>query len=255
MIYIGTSGWQYEDWRGRFYPRHLPKSSWLDLFAQRFPTVEVNNSFYRLPAESAFVRWREIVPPGFVVTVKANRFITHIKRLKDCADPLALFWSRAALLGDRLGVVLFQLPPRFKADHDRLREFCALLPDEMRAAIEFRDETWETDETYEILDDAGAAFVLADWPGYDAPDVLCGSWSYIRFHKGGPMRPGYSRTKLVRWTDRIAAMDARDVYIYFNNDTGGAALRDAVTLTTLLEDRGVPVAGPQDRRGITRRAG
>ncbi len=246
MIVIGTSGWQYDDWRGRFYPKELPKSAWLSYFVERFPTVEVNNTFYRLPEETTFVRWRDLTPSGFVMTIKANRFITHIKRLKDAADPLALFWSRCALLEDRLGVVLFQLPPRFKADTQRLREFCALLPEPMVPAFEFRDATWEQDETYEILDRAGAALVIADRPGLDSPTVVCGGWSYIRFHQGAPHRTGYPRSKLERWADRIAALDAHDTYVYFNNDPGGAALRDAVTLSELLDERGQDVSGPRD---------
>ena len=252
MILVGTSGWQYDDWRGRFYPEKLPKDGWLAYFSARFPTVEVNNTFYRLPEERSFDRWRDGTPDGFVITVKASRFITHIKRMKDADEPLQTFWERAHRLGPKLGPVLFQFPPRFRADHDRLRAFCSLLPGEMRAAFEFRDASWETAATYEILDDAGAAFVLADWPDYTPPDVVCGGWSYVRFHKGGPLRTGYSRTKLARWADRIAATGG-DTYVYFNNDPGGAALRDAHTLTHLLDERRMEVIGPRD--DVRRRAG
>lgn len=253
MILVGTSGWQYDDWRGRFYPKELPKTRWLDYFAARFPTVEVNNTFYRLPEERSFDRWRDGTPADFVITVKANRFITHIKRMKDSADALETFWSRASRLGDKIGPVLFQLPPRFRADHERLAAFCELLPSQMRAAFEFRDPEWETPQTYEILDRAGASFVLADWPQREAPDVVCAGWSYVRFHKGSTVRVSYSAAKLRRWADRLAAMGADPVYVYFNNDPGGAALRDARTLTKLLAERAMDVRGPAD--GALRRAG
>jgi uncharacterized protein YecE (DUF72 family) len=242
MIWIGTSGWQYDDWRGRFYPRDLPKSDWLPFFAARFPTVEVNNTFYRLPGERAFVRWRDASPPGFLVTVKASRFMTHLKRLREPTEPLRLFWTRARKLGSKLGPVLFQLPPRFPADPGRLREFCRALPKGIRPAFEFRDTTWENAETYAILESAGAAFVMADWPGVSVRPVVTGGWSYVRMHKGTRVTPGYTRTKLCHWADRIAGLPAADVYVYFNNDTGGAAIRDALALTALLRDRGCDVA-------------
>ena len=243
MIRIGTSGWQYADWAERFYPRGLPKSQWLAFFSARFATVEVNNTFYRLPNEQAFVRWRRETPADFVVTVKASRYITHIRRLRDSEDAVKLFWTRCRGLGDKLGPVLFQLPPRFPADTQRLREFCRHLPKTMRAAFEFRDTSWEVPETYRILEEAGAAFVLADSPGARVPEVVTGGWSYVRFHKGTRRNPGYTRAKLARWADRIAAMAASEVFVYFNNDTGGAALRDAARLRQLLRDRGCAVAG------------
>jgi uncharacterized protein YecE (DUF72 family) len=244
MIIVGTSGWQYDDWRGRFYPEALATSEWLEHFSRVFPTVEVNNSFYRLPDERAFDRWRRLTPDDFVVTVKANRYITHIKRLKDPADALELFWSRCRRLGHKLGPVLFQLPPRFKADVQRLRGFVDLLPKQMQAAFEFRDPSWETEEVFEILDHACAAFVIADWPDRETTVRVCGGWSYVRFHKGSRIRPGYSRVKLSRWADRITALGLEDVGVYFNNDTGGAALRNAVTFTELLQERGADVRGP-----------
>lgn len=244
MILIGTSGWQYDDWRGRFYPKDLPKTGWLDHFSREFPTVEVNNTFYRLPGPEAFVRWREDSADGFVITTKASRFITHIRRLRDCREPVRLFWSRARRLGKKLGPVLFQLPPRFGVDPDRLASFCRLLPDGMRPAFEFRDRSWETDEVFGILDDAGAAFVWADSPGVRVPDIVTGGWAYVRFHKGTRSRPGYTRTKLRRWAERLATLDAKDVFVYFNNDTGGAAVRDARTLTRYLHDSVGDVRGP-----------
>jgi uncharacterized protein YecE (DUF72 family) len=245
MFLVGTSGWQYDDWRGRFYPKDLPKARWLAYFSQAFPTVEVNNTFYRLPGPETFTRWRGESANGFVVTIKASRFITHIRRLRDCRDPLRLLWSRCEALGPKLGPVLFQLPPRFPVEPERLRTFCRFLPGGMRAAFEFRDRSWETDAVFEILDQAGAAFVWADSPGAKIPDVTTGGWVYVRFHKGGRVRPGYSREKLRQWAERLAAADGTDVFVYFNNDTGGAAIRDARTLTSQLDKRVRDVRGPR----------
>jgi uncharacterized protein YecE (DUF72 family) len=248
-VLIGTSGWQYDDWRGRFYPPDVPKRSWLAFLASRFPTVELNNSFYRLPERDTFVRWRDETPAGFVMTVKASRFITHIRRMRDCREPVALLWERARGLGPRLGPILFQLPPRFPADLDRLRGLLRVLPRSMRAAFEFRDPSWENDEVLAALDTAGAAFVLADRPGARVRDLVTGGWAYLRFHQGTESAPGYSRDKLRRWAGRIEGLPASDVFVYFNNDTGGAAVRDALTLSTMVSGgrAGSTAAPPRTR--------
>lgn len=243
MITVGTSGWQYDDWRHRFYPDDLATSEWLPYFAERFPSVEVNNSFYRLPTEETFARWEQQAPPGFVFAVKASRFITHLKRLKDPGEPVALLWERMRPLGDKRGPVLFQLPPRFKPDPSRLQAVLDAIPRGMRTAFEFRDARWETDEVFAMLDTAGAAFVYADKPRARVPDIQTGGWSYIRFHQGRLVAPGYERSKLERWADRIATLRG-EIYVYFNNDTDGAALRDAVTLSELLRERERAVSGP-----------
>ncbi len=234
---VGTSGWQYDDWRGRFYPEGLSKRRWLEHFSAHFPTVEVNNSFYRLPEAETFARWRAETKDRFLFAVKASRFITHIRRLRDCREPVELLWSRARALGPKLGPILFQLPPHFPADPSLLEGFVGALPADMRAAFEFRDPSWERDDAYAVLDRAGAALVLADSPGATVPDVVTGGWAYVRFHQGQRLAPGYRREKLRRWADRIARLSAAEVYAYFNNDTGGAAVRDALTLTELLAGR------------------
>ncbi|HZP89865.1 MAG TPA: DUF72 domain-containing protein [Actinomycetota bacterium] len=250
-ILVGTSGWQYDDWRGVLYPEGLPKRAWLGHLATRFPTVEVNSSFYRLPSAETFARWRAETPEGFVVAVKASRFVTHVRRLRDCREPVELLWSRARELGERLGPVLFQLPPRFAVDLDRLRGLLAVLPEGLRAAFEFRDPSWEVGPVFRLLDAAGAAFVQADRAGPETPNVVTGGWSYVRFHQGSPAAAGYPRAALERWADRIAGLDASEVLVYFNNDTGGAAVRDAITLTGLLAARtdGVPRTPRSRRRG------
>ena len=244
MIYVGTSGWQYRDWRGPFYPPKLPQRDWLRFFSERFPTVEVNNTFYMLPKEESFQRWGRESAPGFVVTVKASRYITHIRRLRQTRESVDLFWSRATRIGPKLGPVLFQLPPRFGVNVELLEQFLRGLPKKMRAAFEFRDASWESEEVYGTLDRAGAAWVIPDRPGWRVPKPVTGGWSYLRFHQGGhtPRGAGYTREKLRRWADTIASFDAKDVFVYFNNDQGAAAVRDAVVLMDLLEDRGLVLA-------------
>jgi uncharacterized protein YecE (DUF72 family) len=234
VITIGTSGWVYPHWKGSFYPSEFKEKEWFAYYAARFATVEINNSFYRLPAEQTFRNWRAQAPPNFCYAVKASRYITHLKRLKDPKEPVDLFWSRARLLGETLGPVLFQLPPRFPADPARLQTILETLPKEMKAAFEFRDVSWETDEVFGLLDKHKAAFVYADRPGARIPDVVTGGWAYIRFHQGAKLHPGYPTRKLERWAERIAGLDAKDVYVYFNNDQLGAAIKDAEKLNEML---------------------
>lgn len=241
-ILIGTSGWQYADWRGTVYADDLPQRAWLADLSRRFPTIELNNSFYRLPERERFERWAEQTPDGFEMAVKANRFITHVKRLRDTDRPVARLLDNARGLGDRLGPILFQLPPRFPAAPDRLAALLAGLPLKIRAAVEFRDERWHRDEVFELLDAAGAATVWPDRPGSLPRLPLTGGWAYLRFHQGRRSDAGYRRDKLRRWADRIAVLHADRVYAYFNNDPGGAAVRDAVTLADELRARGAPVA-------------
>lgn len=245
-VRIGTSGWQYDDWRGVLYPDGVAKKDWLAYYSERFPVVEVNNTFYNLPSDDTFVKWRNGSEEGFRFVVKASRFITHIRRLRECREPVQLLWSRAERLGRKLGPVLFQLPPNLQADHERLEDFLGVLPKRLEAAFEFRHPSWETDRTYELLDQGGYAHVLPDRPNARVRDVVTGGWSYVRFHKGTEGGPGYTRRKLRRWAERIAGLDARIVYVFFNNDPTGAAVRDARTLTELLGERDLKVNGPRE---------
>jgi uncharacterized protein YecE (DUF72 family) len=245
-ILVGTSGWQYGHWKGRFYPKGVSQRDWLSFFSERFPAVEINNTFYMLPRESVFDGWRERSAEDFTFAVKASRYITHIRRLRDCREPLERFWTSARHLGPKLGPVLFQLPPNLRADLELLRAFLRLLPREMRAAFEFRHPSWEVEEIHRALDRADCALVLADRPGARVPRVVTSGWSYVRFHQGRRVAPGYPREKLRRWAERLGGIEAEEVWVFFNNDTGGAALRDAVTLTDLLAARGARVRGPRD---------
>jgi uncharacterized protein YecE (DUF72 family) len=242
MILVGTSGWQYRDWRRPVYDDR-PQSAWLGLYASRFSTVEVNNTFYRLPDASTFRRWHQETPQGFTFAVKASRFLTHLKRLRDPADPVDLLLDRAAALGERLGPVLFQLPPTMKVDVARLRDTLDAVHGRVPAAFEFRHPSWLIDPVFQLLDERGAALVLVDRAGERSEPRVTGGWSYVRFHQGTRLRAGYRRDTLRSWADRLASLPARDVFVYFNNDPGAAAPRDADRLIGLLAERGATVAG------------
>ncbi|MDQ4068542.1 MAG: DUF72 domain-containing protein [Actinomycetota bacterium] len=229
-VWIGTSGWQYRDWRGRFYPDGLPQSRWLEHYADRLRTVELNNAFYRLPDASTFAGWARRTPGDFVMAVKASRYLTHVRRLQEPAEPVARLLERARHLGPKLGPVLLQLPPNLAADRDALAATLACFPDDVRVAVEFRHESWFTDDVRSLLGDHDAAFCLADSPRRRAPDWRTASWGYIRFHEGvASPPPCYGQTALKTWTARLADLfdPEDDVYAYFNNDPRACAVRDA----------------------------
>lgn len=235
-LLIGTSGWVYPHWRERFYPRGLPQARWLEHYAQRFPTVEVNNSFYRLPPAAVFQAWRQRTPPGFMFSVKASRFITHIKRLREARGAVATFVKRAVHLGPKLGPVLFQLPPRFPIDLERLERFLKVLPNGVRPVMEFRDPSWHVPQVYDMLDRYGAAYCIMVAPKLTSVPVVTGRRLYVRFHAHGGAGPAFGRRRLRAWADRIRdLMDRADEgWVYFNNDPHGAALDDARILRELL---------------------
>ena len=242
MLYVGTSGWQYGHWRRVFYPDRLPQREWLRYFAERFQTVEVNNTFYNLPERSVFESWRRGSPRDFVFALKMSRFLTHLKRLHDPEEPVHRFMERARGLGTKLGPVLIQLPPRFHKNLELLGATLRLFPPSVRVSVEFRDETWFGADTCSLLEGHGAALCLADTPRRKQPMWRTADWGFVRFHEGkGAHAPGYQRDVLRRWVDRIADMWPRrsDVYVYFNNDTAGYAIRDAVTFAELAETSGL----------------
>ena len=195
------------DWKERFYPIGLSPSRWLEHYATHFTTVEVNNSFCRLPSREVVARWAHEVPKGFVLTLKASRYITHVRRLREPQYPIALLWDRAGEAGDRLGPILFQLPPDLHVDVPRLETFVAALPGGMRAAFEFRHGSWFCNDAFRVLDRSGCALVWADHPGSRVRLPATGGWAYLRFHQGRRTGPGYPRAKLRQWagSDRAPA--------------------------------------------------
>lgn len=238
--HIGTSGWVYPHWRGVLYPPGLPQSRWYARYAEEFDTVEINYSFYRLPSEAAFDHWREQAPQGFLYAVKANRFITHVKRLRDAAEPLTRFLERARRLDESLGPILWQLPPKWNADPERLAAFAELLPADLTHAFEFRDPRWFVEPVRRILESRNLAFCIFDMPGLPCPTWVTGAAVYVRFHGCGAVYGGlYGPDALRPWAANIRRWlsDGRTVYVYFNNDAFGFAVQDAQTLRHLLEIR------------------
>ena len=235
--YIGTSGWVYPHWREVFYPPKLPQSKWLEFYTGHFPTVELNNSFYRLPSEQAFAHWRDTSPQGFVYAVKVSRFITHIKRLKDVEEPVATFLSRARHLNEKLGPLLYQLPPNMHRNDERLDSFLSLLPSGLRHVVEFRHQSWLDDGVFDILRRHNVGLCVFDMPGMSCPLVTTADFAYIRFHgSSGLYFSCYSDEELEDWARRISALakDLEAVYIYFNNDAEGFAVKNAQTLSKKL---------------------
>jgi uncharacterized protein YecE (DUF72 family) len=250
LVFVGTSGWQYRDWRGAFYPAEIPQREWLEWYCGHFRTVELNNSFYNLPEASVFAKWRERTPDGFVMAVKMSRYLTHVKKLNEPAEPVHRFLERASELGPRLGPVLIQLPPRFQAVPERLDETLSLFPPRVHVAVEFRDPSWFTDEVRAILESHDAAFVLADSPRRRQPTWRTADWGFLRFHEGlGTPRPCYQEAALRSWVERLAGLfkPADDVYVYFNNDHQACAVRDAGDFARLCREVGLdptPVTAP-----------
>jgi uncharacterized protein YecE (DUF72 family) len=254
-VLVGTSGWQYRDWRGRFYPAKLPQRLWLEHHAAQWQTVEVNNSFYRLPQREVFESWRSRTPADYVVTVKASRYLTHIKRLREPQEPVTRLMERVAALGDRAGPVLVQLPPDLQLETERLDETLACFPAGTRIAVEPRHDTWWVPELRDVLTAHGAALCWADRGSAPvAPLWRTATWGYLRLHAGGgeEIWP-YDGAVLARWADLVCETwsDDEDVLVYTNNDPGGAALRDGVTLARLLRERGRTVGRVPDLSDVT----
>ena len=238
-IRIGTSGWEYRHWAGDFYPAGLSRDRWLEFYAQQFDTVELNNPFYRLPEASVFEGWAARVSPEFRFAVKASRYLTHLRRLREPEEALERLWTRARHLGSRLGPVLYQLPPRWKPDLVRLDAFLKALPDD-RQVIEFRDRRWYTGATLTLVQRAGVALCLHDMAGSMTSPRAVGPFVYVRFHGAGEKYGGrYSSQRLAAWADRMTgwAEDGLPVWAFFNNDTDGHAIRDADRLRIMVARR------------------
>lgn len=242
-VRVGTSGWSYQDWRGSFYPDDLPQRLWLEHYATRFSTVELNNAFYKLPSRETFAGWKDRLPDGFVVAVKASRFLTHIKRLRDPAEPVSRLVEHAHGLGERLGPFLLQLPPNLRADTGLLDDCLARFPSSTRVAVEPRHDSWWEDAAAErsvrsVLERHDAALCWADRLSRPVTKLWrTAGWCYLRFHEGRAQPwPRYGSAALESWVQRVTESfdDSCDVYAYFNNDPGCAAVADAGRFVEVL---------------------
>jgi uncharacterized protein YecE (DUF72 family) len=225
---VGTSGFSYKEWLGKFYPDKLPGDQMLAFYARHFDTVEINNTFYRMPAETMLARWAAEAPPGFEFTLKAPRRITHEKRLRDAESDVAEFCRRASGLGERLGVLLFQTPPFLKKDLARLHDFLGLLPDPGRAAFEFRNDSWHGDDVYAALRARGAMLCVTDTDEGDTPFVATRDRGYLRLR-----RTHYDDAELAAWAKRIAAQPLERAYVYFMHEDEALGTRFARRLKEL----------------------
>ena len=236
-IHIGCSGWVYKHWRGSFYPEGLPQKRWFERYAEDFDTVEINASFYRVPLASTFEGWRAKAPSGFRYAVKVNRFITHMKKLVDCGEALGQFIGLARPLADRLGPLLYQLPPSLHKDVQRLEAFLEMLPPDLEQVFEFRHRSWYEEDVLELLDRYGVGFVSHDLVGLKTPRWASGRTAYVRFHgTSGKYRGRYSDKQIEEWAEWVVAQrqQGRSAWAYFNNDIGGAAIEDARNLRSLI---------------------
>ncbi len=224
-VRIGTSGFSYAEWKGNFYPADISADAMLRYYAERLKTVEINNTFYRMPQKTVVAKWAEQVPAGFVFAVKASQRITHQKRLDDVADSVAFFYDVVSVLGDKLGPTLFQLPPFMKKDLPKLQSFLSLLPKGRRAALEFRHKSWFEEDVYAALKAAGAALCISESDGLDTPLVATADWSYLRLRK-----ESYPDAEIAAWAERIRGQPWGDVFVYFKHEDEGRGPKFAAEL-------------------------
>ena len=251
-VHIGTSGWHYSHWKGAFYPTGLRSADWLGYYSARFQTVELNNAFYRLPDRQAFRTWAAEVPDDFVFAVKASRYLTHIKRLKNPAEPVERLVGEAQGLGPKLGPVLLQLPPNLRGDAEILASTLRAFPPTIRVAVECRHPSWYDDRIRALLEDHGAAWVLVDPEDRSRPRWRTADWGYVRLHRGrSTPEPCYGRSPLVTWAGRLSQMwpPTAAVFCYFNNDGRSCAPRDARRFAAAATRAGLSpskVPGPKE---------
>jgi uncharacterized protein YecE (DUF72 family) len=237
-IFIGTSGWNYKHWIGRFYPEETKQDAQLQYYQQFFNTVELNNSFYHLPAADTFKHWKRATPKDFVFTVKASRYITHMKKLKDAGDALDTFLGNAHSLGKKLGPILFQLPPGWKLNEERLQDFLKQLPKKNRFVFEFRNPTWYAESVNEILQKHNCAFCIYELAGHLSPVQITADFVYTRLHGPGDRYQGsYTTAALKKWAKKIHAWstEGKDVYMYFDNDQNAYAAFNAQKIKELVD--------------------
>jgi uncharacterized protein YecE (DUF72 family) len=238
-FYCGTSGWNYRHWSGVLYPAGLPRSRWLSRYSEQFRTVEINNTFYRLPERETFDVWRRATPDGFVFAVKASRFLSHMRKLKDPEEPLQRLLSSVSGLEAKLGPTLYQLPPHWSKDLNRLNAFLQLLPAGLRHVFEFRDASWQSDDTMDLLRRHGAGYCIMSAPDLPLRLERTAGFAYIRMHNGGyETGSNYPDDALEWWAGRCAELlESGDLYVYFNNDARGYAVYNAMKLEELVRLR------------------
>jgi len=239
QVHIGTSGWHYAHWRGPFYPEKLPASKMLEFYTQRFDTVELNNTFYRLPAPGGVENWRDSTPKGFVFSAKGSRFLTHMKKLKDSGPGVDKFFERVTPLGKKLGPIVFQLPPFWEVNAGRLEEFLRGLPRRRRYAFELRNPTWHIEPVYRILRRYNAAYCIFEIAGFRSGHEITADFTYIRLHGPGAAYQGaYSDTILREWAARIRKWrkELRAIYVYFDNDQAAYAVENALALKRMVSE-------------------
>ncbi len=235
MIHLGTSGWYYDDWAGSFYPKDLKKGEWLAFYASQFDTVEVNASFYRLPFKNMVKGWKKKTPDDFLLTFKGSRVVTHRKKLKESKEYLHRFFNRIKI-AEKLGVVLWQLPPNLTKDLNRLEDFLRLLDSDMRQCVEFRHKSWFDKETYDLLKKYNVAFCIISAPKLPSEIQLTADFAYIRWHGVNDWyKHNYSKQELMKWAQKIKNLDVDDVFGYFNNDYQAYAPNNCLQLKELLK--------------------
>jgi uncharacterized protein YecE (DUF72 family) len=238
-LHIGTSGWHYDHWKGPFYPEDLTTERWLSFYSEHLDTVEINNSFYQLPETETLESWRLTTPEGFLFAVKASRYVTHMKKLKDPDQPLANFLGRMMGLGDKLGPILFQLPPNWHLNLERLNSFLDKLPEGRRFAFEFRDPSWFDERVYQLLSAHDAALCIYEFGGRKSPKESTTNWIYVRLHgPEGAYRGKYDVQTLTGWIGAFSTWmrQGKEIYCYFDNDEAGYAAQNAITLKGMAED-------------------
>lgn len=238
-LLIGTSGFHYEHWVGRFYPEKMKKKDWLNYYVKSFKTLELNNTFYHTPLATTFDAWNKSVPQGFVFSVKANRFITHQRKLKGVNESLGYFLKNTSYLHEKLGPILFQLPPTWNYNAQRFSDFLDMLPEGFRYTFEFRSFSWHTDEVFKNLKAHNCAFCIYDLESHVSPLWVTADFVYVRLHGPKTKYAGsYSDKDLLEWAEKLSTWknEGKDVYVYFNNDQQAHAVFNALKLIQLIKD-------------------
>lgn len=236
-IHIGTSGWSYAHWKGPFYPEDINDEEMLDFYCRHFQSVEINSSFYHLPQQATLEHWHDKTPAGFVFSVKASRYITHMKKLKEPKQSLGLLFDRISVLGNKLGPILFQLPPKWHYNPERLSAFLDGLSKDFKYAFEFRDPSWLNAQSYELLERHGAAFCIYELDGFLSPREVTADFIYVRLHgPAGPYQGDYDTQTLAGWAGAFStwSKQGRSIYCYFDNDEAGYAAQNAMALHSML---------------------